>query len=194
MIYRVSIISRFPDKNIEREGIEMIDTLVPNLKGFGLFKGLDDSELDKIAKLCSERTMSEGETVFSEGTRAIDLHLCRSGKIDIVMWVREPWNRNVAVHRAEAGELFGWSALVAPYTYTASAECVEAGEELRIAGGTLLELFDRNPHIGYVVMRNLSAEISARLTQIRQRFSFEWLSSGIPSDSSSSTWGEPKKR
>ena len=172
----------------------MISTLALNLKGLALFKGLDDGELDRIAELCSERTMSEGDTIFSEGTRAIDLHLCRSGKVDIIMWVREPWNRNVTVHRAETGEVFGWSALVAPYSYTASTECVEAGEEIRITGSALLELFDLNPHIGYVVMRNLSADISARLTQIRQRFSFEWLVSGMASFSNSSTWSEPRKR
>ena len=164
------------------------------LRGFQLFKGLDDSELAKIAELCSERAMVQGETVFSEGKRAGNLRLCRSGKVDILMWVREPWNKHVVVHRAEAGEAFGWSALVAPYTYTASAECVEAGEEIRISGSALLDLFEQNPRIGFVVMSNLSSDISARLTQIRQRFSIEWLSAGIPEASGSSTWGEPKRR
>jgi CRP-like cAMP-binding protein len=170
----------------------MVSALV--LKGFGLFKGLDEKELATIAELCGERAMSKGETICSEGTRAKNIHLCRSGQVDIVMWVREPWNKNVVVHRAEAGEVFGWSALVAPYTFTASAECVEAGEEIRIMGSALLELLDQIPHIGYVVMRNLSTEISARLTQIRQKFSIEWLTSGIPSAPSSSTWGEPGRR
>ena len=170
----------------------MVNALV--LKGFGLFRGLDEKELAKIAELCSERAMMQGETICSEGTRAKNIHLCRSGKVDIEMWVREPWNKNVVVHRAEAGEVFGWSALVAPYTFTASAECVESGGEILIPGSALLELFDQNPHIGYVVMRDLSTEISARLTQIRQKFSIEWLASGIPSAPDSSPWGEPKKR
>ena len=170
----------------------MVSALV--LKGFGLFKGLDDGELARMVELCSECTLNKGERIFSEGTRATHLHLCRSGKVDIVIWVREPWNKNVTVHTAEPGELFGWSAVVAPYTYTASAECVEAGEEIRITGSELLELFDRNPHMGLVVWGNLGAEISARLTQTRQRLSVEWLSFGTPSPTSSSTWGEPKRR
>ena len=172
----------------------MTSALVLNLKGFGLFKGLENDELLKLAELCSEHTMSEGEIIFSEGTRAKNLHLCRSGKVDIVMWVREPWNKEVTVHQAERGELFGWSALVAPYTYTASAVAVEDGEEMRIKGSDLLELFDRNPHIASVVCMNLSIEISARLTQTRQKLSIEWLTSGIPSSSGPSPWGEPKRR
>jgi CRP-like cAMP-binding protein len=164
------------------------------LKGFGLFKGLGDSELDKIAELCKERSFKQGERIFAEGTRATDVHLCRSGKVDIMIWVREPWNRNVIVHRAEAGELFGWSALVAPYTYTASAECVESGQEIYIKGSELLDLFDQNTHMGYSVMRNITGDVSARLTQTRQRLSTEWLSSGTLSPASNTAWGEPKRR
>jgi len=170
----------------------MVDAQV--LKGFGLFKGLVDSELDKIAELCKERSLKQGERIFAEGTRATDVHLCRSGKVDIMIWVREPWNRNVIVHRAEAGELLGWSALVVPYTYTASAECVEAGQEIYIKGSGLLDLFDQDAHMGYAVMRNITGDVSTRLTQTRQRLSTEWLSAGTLSPANSTAWGEPKKR
>jgi CRP-like cAMP-binding protein len=170
----------------------MVSTLV--LKEFGLFRGLDESELVRIAELCREHPMKSDEVIFSEGTRAAHLHLCRNGKVDIVIRVREPWNKNVTVHTAGAGELFGWSAMVAPYTYTASAECADDGEEIRIMGAELLKLFDKNPRVGLVVWRNLSAEISARLTQTRQRLSTEWLTAGIPSSGGASTWGEPKRR
>jgi CRP-like cAMP-binding protein len=129
------------------------------LKGFGLFKGLDDSELSKIAVLCHVNAMHEGDQIFKEGTRATDLNLCRNGKVNIVIWVREPWNKNVVVHRVEPGEVFGWSALVAPYTYTASAECVESGEQVSIAGHELLAVLDQYPLVGYKIMSNLTAEI-----------------------------------
>lgn len=162
------------------------------LKNFGLFKGLDDAGLAKIAELCAVRPMSEGEHIFKEGTRATHLHLCHSGKVDIVIWVPEPWNRDMVVHTGEPGELFGWSALVAPYTYTASAQCVEAGEEIRIKGPELLDLFDQNPNVGHVILKNLSADVSARLTQTRRRLCREWLNSWQSIGSTS--WGEPGRR
>lgn len=162
------------------------------LKGVDLFKGLDDSQLAKLVGLCRVHPMREGEQVFTEGTRATDLHICRSGKVNIIIWVREPWNKNVVVHEAEPGEVFGWSALVAPYTYTASAECVVSGEQISASGHELLAALDQHPAIGYAIMKNLSAEISTRLMQTRQRLSIEWLSSGWPT--SSGTWGETGKR
>ncbi len=162
------------------------------LKGFSLFQGMDNGSLSKLVELCHVFPMQEGDKLFAEGTRATDVHFCHKGMVDIVIWVRKPWNKNVAVHRVQPGELFGWSALVAPYTYTASAECVESGEELRIKGHELLAILDKEPSIGYTIMRNLGAEISTRLAQTRQRLSTELLTGG--SQTGSNTWGETGKR
>src|SRR3990170_7257317 len=143
------------------------------LKEFKLFRGLGDNELAEVAKLCSERNLTEGSRCFMEGTKATEIHLCRSGKIDIVVQLNEPWNRTVKVHSVKAGEVFGWSALVEPYVYTASGECAEDSQEIFIKGSDLISLFEKNPHVGYVTMRNLSADISARLAQTRRTLSME---------------------
>ena len=162
------------------------------LKEFELFKGLTEDSLAKIPELCHLYTMRQDDRIFAEGTRARDIHLCRSGKVDIAILMGQPWNKNIAVHRAERGEVFGWSALVAPHIYTASAECVEAGEEIRLKGSELLTLFEQNPAIGYAIMENLSTNISLRLTQTRQRLVAEWLGSAWPT--TSNAWSEPGKR
>ena len=164
------------------------------LKGFELFNGLDDSQLSEIAKLCHIHTLEEDHLIFKEGNRAENIHLCRSGKVDITIWTREPWNKSIVVHRVGQGELFGWSALVAPYTYTASAECVELGEEIRITGHELLNMMDKHPSVGYRIMTNLDTDISARLMQTRKKLSMEWLAAGSVTSPGSSTWGESGRR
>jgi len=143
------------------------------LKEFGLFKGLADSELTKIADICREHTHGEGELCFVQGRKATQLHLSVRGKVDILVRVHEPWGIEVAVHTAKGGEVFGWSALVEPNIYTASAKCVEKVEGLSIEASDLLNLFQENPHIGYIVMKNLSALVSARLTQTREKLAKE---------------------
>lgn len=132
-------------------------------------------------------------TVFwRKGTRATNLHICCSGKVDIVAWVKKPWNKYVKIHQAQPGEVFGWSALVAPYNYSASAICTEDGEEIRIRGTDLLSLLHQNPNVGYTIMENLAADIGARLVQMRQSLITEWLST--PATADSSTWSEPQRR
>lgn len=149
----------------------MVSTQV--LKEFGLFQGLDDSELTKIAELCNERTLDEGTLYFDQGKEAKEIHLCRSGKVDIVVRLREPWGIEVTVHKAGGGEVFGWSSLVEPYIYTASAKIVERTEDIYIKASDLSKLFEENTRIGYIFMRNLSAVISSRLTEYRQKLSVE---------------------
>lgn len=165
---------------------------VQRLKEFALFKGLTDSDLEEIAKLCQVQTLHEGDRILDEGTRATNLHICCSGKVDIVTWVKKPWNRYVRVHQSQPGEAFGWSALVAPYNYSASAICAEDGEEIRIKGTDLLELLHQHPDMGYTIMENLAADIGSRMVQMRQNLIAEWQSS--PSPASSSAWGEPQRR
>ncbi|MEE8372474.1 MAG: cyclic nucleotide-binding domain-containing protein [Dehalococcoidia bacterium] len=144
------------------------------LKEFGLFDGLDDGELAKLAELCQERNFEEGDICFRQNASANELHLCRFGKINIVVNLYEPWSREVTIYRAKAGEVFGWSALVEPCLYTSSAKCAERTQELYLKGSDLKKLFEENPRIGYVVMTNLSATISSRLSETRQKLSREY--------------------
>jgi CRP/FNR family cyclic AMP-dependent transcriptional regulator len=165
---------------------------VQRLKEFELFKGLTDGDLEKIAELCQVHSLHAGDRILEEGTRATNLHICCSGKVDIVTWVKKPWNKYVRVHQAQPGEVFGWSALVAPYNYSASAICAEDGEEIRIRGIDLLDMLHQHPHLGYTIMENLAADIGSRMIQMRQSLIAEWQSGSGPA--SSSTWGEPHRR
>ena len=137
------------------------------LKKLYIFEDLDNDELVKLAEICNERTLKEGEICFSQNRRANDLHICRSGKVIIKVKLYEPWARDVILYRATDGEVFGWSALVPPYTYTSSAICAEKTEEICIKGSDLMKLLDANPHIGYIIMRNISAIIGSRLNETR---------------------------
>lgn len=149
----------------------MVSTQV--LREFGLFEALDDSELNKIVELCHEHSLDEGAPLFTQGNKATRLHLCRSGKVDITVRLHEPWGIEVTVHKAREGEVFGWSSLVKPNIYTASAKCTERTEDIYIEASDLINLFEENPHIGYVLMSNLSGVISSRLTEYRYKLSVE---------------------
>ena len=137
------------------------------LKEFGLFERLDDGALKEVAGLCRERSYDEGAICFVQGRKATELHLCRSGRVDIIVKLRVPWGIEVVVHTVKRGEILGWSALVGPYIYTASAKCTERTTDICINGSDLMDFFERKPHIGYQVMTNLSAVVSSRLTESR---------------------------
>jgi hypothetical protein len=83
-----------------------------NLKNIDIFKGLNDAQLSKIARLGLERHLEAGATCFMQGEKANNLHLCVSGSIDIKFWLRTPWGIEVTVDSIKDGESFGWEALL----------------------------------------------------------------------------------
>ena len=143
----------------------MLSTRV--LKEFALFESVSDEVLKEIAELCYERSYRKGDSCFLQGRKASELYLCRSGRVDVKVQIREPWGMEVTVHTSRAGELFGWSAMLEPYVYTASAKCQERTEVICINRSNLIDFFRKKPEVGDLVMTNLGAVISSRLTESR---------------------------
>jgi len=84
------------------------------LKGFELFMGINEDRLAKIAAPGHLYAIREGGRIFAETTKARDMHLCHSGKVNISIWVGQPWNRNIVVHRAGPWNPGRKFALMAP--------------------------------------------------------------------------------
>lgn len=137
------------------------------LREFGFFEQLTDGELMDIAVLCHKHCYDEGATCFVQGREATEFHLCRSGRVDIIVKLGVPWDIEATVHTITGGEILGWSALVRPYIYTASAKCIERTQDIYINGSDLRNLFKGRHRMAYEVMTNLSAVISSRLTETR---------------------------
>ena len=145
-----------------------------DLRRFDIFNGLEDGELAEIAALCREHVYEPESICFTEGSKAEDLYLLREGQIEIKIELRRPWRHTKStVTTIGPGRLFGWSALVEPGVFTASARCTKRAEVITVRGADLIDLFEKNSHIGYVVMKNLSAVIGSRLTRTRQRLLLE---------------------
>ena len=53
------------------------------------------------------------------------------------------WGKELTVHTAKEGEVFGWSAPVEPHVYTTSAKCVGEVKDIYIQGSDLLWLFEK---------------------------------------------------
>ena len=138
---------------------------IPDLKQFDLFVGLDDSELGLIAGLCSRRTCETAAEIFSPGAPAGDIFLLegKNDAVQIEISVVENGPRTV-IHTLQKGEVFGWAALVPPHQRTATARCVENASLIAVDGKGLMALLEKNQHMGFVVMRNLSAILSTRLS------------------------------
>ena len=73
-----------------------------------------------------------------------------------------------ALSVVEPGGSWGWSAMVPPHKYTLSGYCTSAAcRFIRLQREDLWELFEQNPRIGYVFMRNLAVVIGQRFHAVQ---------------------------
>lgn len=138
------------------------------LSEFPLFRNLPEDLLNKVAAICEEETYSEGDTVFREGEDADKLHFLLQG--DILLKVKltsRPESITVSVV-SQCFESFGWSGIVPPYHYTASAICENGCRVLTIPGDRFMSLLEDNPEAGFTVMQRLTQLIASRLRTSRQ--------------------------
>jgi CRP/FNR family cyclic AMP-dependent transcriptional regulator len=138
------------------------------LAEFPLFRNLPEELLDKIAALGKELSFAQGEMIFREGEQADKLDFLLEG--DILLKVKltsRPESITVSAVN-QRFESFGWSGIVPPYQYTASAVCETDCKVLTIPGDRFMKLLDENPAAGFAVMQRLTELVSSRLRNSRQ--------------------------
>lgn len=135
---------------------------IEQLKKFKIFKELNERELELIANIAKEETDEAGARIFEEKALARNLYLILEGKIEIKIHCAGD-ERVVVIDQIEPGEIFGWSAVTEPYTFTAAAWTLEKTKLIVLKGERLKELFEKNNHLGYRVVKEIASVISRRL-------------------------------
>ncbi|MEE9581669.1 MAG: cyclic nucleotide-binding domain-containing protein [Acidimicrobiia bacterium] len=103
------------------------------LSGIGLFSGLDESVLDKIARLAREVDHDEGHSVVREGAGAHAMHLIVDGDAVVTIGDRE-------VARLGPGDSFGEVALFDRGSRSATVTAAGPLKVLAIDGSGFLQL------------------------------------------------------
>lgn len=139
-----------------------------SIAGFPLFKDLSTDVLEKIAAVSDEHAFSEGQTVFREGEKADKLHFLITGGVALRVNIMTKPDSITVSFVSKSNECFGWSGLVSPHYYTASAICDEDSKIMTISGNELLDILASNPEAGFKVMHRIANLVSDRLRNSRQ--------------------------
>jgi CRP/FNR family transcriptional regulator, cyclic AMP receptor protein len=144
------------------------------IRNYQLFKGLNEAELGEMAGLCGRRTYEMNSVIFDSDTPSEDLFLVESGndaiQIELPLGVQQG---KIVIHTLSKGETFGWACLCPQHLKTATARCLERVTLVTLNGRQLLQLLEKNPHMGFMVMKNLSDNINMRLAYTTVAFRHE---------------------
>jgi CRP-like cAMP-binding protein len=149
-----------------------------------LFEGLDDAHVEPILGLAQRQTLSPGDYLFILGENADRLYVVLSGNLESCFPLSLGGAlKDVAVEAKPPGSALGWSALVKPYRFTASARASEPSEVASFHRKDLMAVLDEDPQLGRAFISRIAEVIGQRFLTIRALWARELqqlLESGMP--------------
>jgi CRP/FNR family transcriptional regulator, cyclic AMP receptor protein len=130
---------------------------IERIRKVEIFQGLKDEELKAASQYCQEENVSPGTVLCEEGARADKLFILEEGTVAI------SFKKGVRFEIQGPGKILGWSFLVPPNRYTASAVTATPAKLLTIKSPDFYELVNREAKIGLRIMDNLSRVVAGRL-------------------------------
>ena len=129
-----------------------------------LFKGISFEVMEEIAGIASAEIYAKDTLIFERGESADCLYILEQGTVNLII----KSGVSIVYNLKEPGEIFGWSSLVEPSVYTASAVCAEETKTVELQKKNLEKLFELHPDVGLKVLRRLGGVFSKRLANVYQ--------------------------
>jgi CRP/FNR family transcriptional regulator, cyclic AMP receptor protein len=143
----------------------LTQTLEPLLRAHKFFAGLAPERLALIAGCAANVSFPADTFLFREGDPADMFYLIRLGKV--ALEVGTPGTGALTVQTLADGDVAGFSWLLQPHRWQFDGRVVERVLALQIDGACLRDKCDRDPALGYELMRRFSAIAVARLQATR---------------------------
>lgn len=133
-----------------------------------LFEGLPDESLQAVAALSREMSFAPGAVIFSPERSSELIFLLLEGSVRLTVHASTlPEPVTVAVLK-NPGQAFGFSTVVGQGHHNSSAEAVTDVRAVAIDGLPFLAYLEKNPEVGFTVMRRVARVISRRLAAMRR--------------------------
>jgi CRP-like cAMP-binding protein len=127
-----------------------------------LFEGLTDPEMDQILGICQQRRLKKGDHLTVEGDPGDDLFIIMEGMVEVFLEGKEKKPRILV--NLGAGQLIGEMSLVDHGVRSATVRVInDPAVVLVVRNQDFQRLCEKNNRIGYIVMKNLAADLSFKL-------------------------------
>jgi CRP/FNR family cyclic AMP-dependent transcriptional regulator len=151
------------------------------LSNFAIFSDVDQDELAEIAQGCGILEFKPNEVIFHQDEEAENLYGLLDGEVELIIMFKEKKlktnikyekslstqektvERPIVFRTISPGKVFGWSSLVKPRIFTATARCSKKSQIFSLPASHLVAMFEKDAALGYLFMIRLSEIIAQRL-------------------------------
>ena len=138
-----------------------------SLGSIGILENLSNEMLDLLIPHIERRHYDSQEVIFREGDRSEYFYMLKSGKV--LLEKRISQKITVSIASIKPGLSFGWSALLSD-PLRLDAVCSEPSTVYALDAAASLQLMEDNPHMGYLIFRNLIRIVQRRLDLRTEQF------------------------
>lgn len=129
--------------------------------------GMHRGQIVLLADCAVSVRFRSGEIILREGDYADRVYLIETGKV--ILESGKSHGEPVVVDTIGAGDLLGWSWMFPPYAWQFTARAVEPTHAIFFAGPVLREYCERDPSLGYELLKRLTAVMNRRMQNARRK-------------------------
>jgi hypothetical protein len=130
---------------------------IDRLRTVEIFQSLTDWDLKIVAQFFQEQQVKAGVLLCKEGDMADRLFILEEGVVTLTTQKGESYELQTP------GKIIGWSFLVSPNLYTATANTLTSCSLLVMKSPDFYYLIHKEPKMGVKVMDNLARVVASRL-------------------------------
>lgn len=135
------------------------------LAGVELFEGLTKGEINKVSALCNRREYNENDVIAAQNTPGTEMFIIQEGFVEVSL-ERKGGSASKVIVNLGTGQTVGEMSLIDQGLRSATIKAINSPTILQvIAQADFEKLCEEDNHIGYIVMRNIAADLSFRLRQ-----------------------------
>lgn len=142
-----------------------METLEAVLAEHPFFKGLEAQYLELVVGCATNTRFEAGKYIFHEGEEADRFYLIRHGKVALEVFA--PNRGAITIQTLEAGEILGWSWLIAPYRWRFDAKALELTRAIALDAKCLRGKCEEDHDLGYELLKRFAYIIGQRLEAAR---------------------------
>lgn len=137
--------------------------LLQLFKTIGLFEGLNDDQLNRLVEISQQARYDDGDEIIRQGEEGDNFFIIRQGQVEVIVQRPNKQGSDTKIYLG-LGQIFGEMALVDRGARSASVRCCRDNTVLSyIKGSDFTALCESDTEIGYIVMRNMAADLSFKL-------------------------------
>ena len=139
------------------------------LRRYPFFNFMDDTELKAVAMIAEEVIIEKGSIIFNAKETARMLYFLEDGSATNFYIVENggTTHKELYIGEINPGELFGISALIEPYVYTATMRADKKCRVIQIEAASLRALCEVDTRLAYALMQATAKTVIQRLEDTR---------------------------